>query len=81
MGKIKGWKKFVGHDSWRGSSIYRVVQVTSSKGSLGDWAFSVHGMNNPGEVNYKGLDYVRYTSTKQEAMSLAVVFMKRHPKG
>lgn len=80
MGKIKGWTKFAGRDdAWRGSSIYRVVQVT--KGSREPWAMSVHGMNNPGEVNYMGLRYARYHDTKEEAMLNARAYMRRHPNG
>lgn len=79
MGKIKGWTKFTGHDAWHGKSLRRVVQVTPSYSGLGKWAMSVHGMDEPGEVNYQGLQYARYFDTKQEAIDYARDYMRSNP--
>lgn len=82
MAKIKGWRKDGDKPTWFGRTRYRTVRVIhSGPSNLGEYHFEVRGMSEPGEVNYRGLEYRRYFDTKQEAFSAAVGFMRRHPNG
>jgi len=86
MGKIKGWKKFAYLNdkrgmAWRGKNIKRIVSISHTYSSLGQWKMNVSGMNNSGEVNYSGLKYSRYFDTKQDAYNYGISFMKMNQNG